>query len=350
MNGHPSGSPQCNQCRKIVSENDIHNCILNCRSATINESFETNPSSQTKICPFCRKFVEDLFSHCQTCLSDEEKDDSVFQTPRGQSPIQINEIVFVDKTNSNQKRCILCSQYINEYDFEKHCRDCLNNNVTQQQQHHLTNEQKSLQTTIESINKTPIEEDHSVKTNLVIKKCILCSQNIDENDFVVHMTICSSNQLQNNSNNENEKQCALYSNFINESEDISSCSIDQNNSKIEYSDVIPKAKETKPKINPTTFNSSNYVNINTSDASLNEVKPKKRDCILCFKAINIEDYENHVSLCLNRNEQLLNIKCFSCNRSKENDNDIFYMISCDYNHQYCLICLQKSLKEFALNR
>ena len=38
------------------------------------------------------------------------------------------------------------------------------------------------------------------------------------------------------------------------------------------------------------------------------------------------------------------------NRSKENNNDAFYMISWDYNHQYCLICLQKSLKEFALNR
>ena len=103
MNGDLSNSRQCSQCTKIVSENDIHNHILNCRSTIINESFEKNPSIQMKICPFCEKSVEDLFSHCQTCVSDEDKDDSIFQTPRDQSPIQVCLNIFINEMNQNRK-------------------------------------------------------------------------------------------------------------------------------------------------------------------------------------------------------------------------------------------------------
>ena len=107
MNGHLSDSRQCSQCTKIVSENDIHNHILNCRSTIINESFEKNPSIQMKICPICQKHVEDLFSHCQICVSNEDKDDSIYQTSRSQSPIQVCLNIFINKKNQNQKKHFL---------------------------------------------------------------------------------------------------------------------------------------------------------------------------------------------------------------------------------------------------
>ena len=90
MNGHAVDSRQCAQCAEVVFERDIHDHILNCRPNARNEK-QPCPSSAMKKCAICEDFVEDLASHCQTCGLEDEKNTSGYETPRGQTPIQVCE-------------------------------------------------------------------------------------------------------------------------------------------------------------------------------------------------------------------------------------------------------------------
>jgi len=109
---HFPGYGRCTTCKEIVSEKEVHNHILNCRTKSLNEKQLCNicnkqidskefqqhiqncnqqtislksTLSSNKQCPLCQQLVEDLPSHCLICQNDENG----YQTPRAQTPVNI---------------------------------------------------------------------------------------------------------------------------------------------------------------------------------------------------------------------------------------------------------------------
>lgn len=94
------GYSRCTTCQSIISTNEIHNHILNCRSKI---------SDEKKLCTFCNKqiSINNFEEHIRNCNEqnnsssnkfnlnhstnfNDENDNTDYQTPRAQTPIQVS--------------------------------------------------------------------------------------------------------------------------------------------------------------------------------------------------------------------------------------------------------------------
>ncbi|CAF4644843.1 unnamed protein product, partial [Rotaria sp. Silwood2] len=95
---------------------------------------------------------------------------------------------------------------------------------------------------------------------------------------------------------------------------------------------------------------------NHSKASSDITKNPKKDCFVCFKSIDLSQYENHVLACVAQTDAQLpnsltrkNLKCLTCNRSINKEDGLYREIPCHLRHYHCTVCLQRSMDEFVRN-
>ncbi|CAF3088466.1 unnamed protein product [Rotaria sp. Silwood2] len=195
--------------------------------------------------------------------------------------------------------------------------------------------------------------------NINKKKSTLCYALINEVEYEEHIINCSSERSNNqnlniNKNkyskqNDGKKLCTICSKYINQSE---------------YINYIQSCSPTSSLNNSydshhhhrTTFNYTEKDKKNHSKASSDITKNPKKDCFVCFKSIDLSQYENHVLACVAQTDAQLpnsltrkNLKCLTCNRSINKEDGLYREIPCHLRHYHCTVCLQRSMDEFVRN-
>ncbi|CAF0918516.1 unnamed protein product [Adineta steineri] len=386
-----------NQQDSVLNENDYTN--HNETFQQTQNSFDNNKTStkifprteqnQTKHCILCDKDINELDykEHVLSCGSDEN-----------------SSISKIEEYNSPKKQCIFCSKYINQSELSDHIESCSNNqrpisikiddnnNIPtkrhssqiaststipkskQKKDYSQSFDDEQSQDHNRTYSRQPLAKQYSYnqqkfeKTSR--KDCIICFKSIDELEYMDHVSNCTSddsdidhNQI-NNSNYSTKNDIGITNNNNNNNNNIKKkkdciiCfkSIDE----CEYTDHVlnclpdtPNKNDNQP-IKSSYFSKENKNQMETSACA--NVKTRK-DCIICFKPIDASEYMDHVQACLGDTDHQpstssyrINSKCFTCNRFKKDENDLFCEIACHSHHNHCLLCLKQSMEEFVRNR
>ncbi|CAF4747147.1 unnamed protein product, partial [Rotaria sp. Silwood2] len=363
----------CILCSKDIDQSDYENHISSCSAddycrndqdvPTRNTSTEKRNDEkivpnkkQTKYCILCSKDIDqsEYEDHLVSCSTDEDRSDNQFlidnhnkNSNENKSSSQIENYSLKEENILKKKRtkhCILCSKDIYQSDYEDHVAYCSNDNNRENFNH--TSEYRRDPSTIYS---TCSSSKHKPK-----KHCVFCSQSINQQEYEEHISICSNEQTNDNYINKQENKtnyCIICSKSIPEYEyaqHVASCSLSLSSS---FSRKSSYENDHKTRLNSIKKDDKNELksssNINTK---------RKKDCIICFKSIDLSQYENHVLECVAQTDKQLssssnkkNLKCLTCNCSINKEDRLYREINCHDHHNHCLLCLQRSMEEFVRN-
>ncbi|CAF0935591.1 unnamed protein product [Rotaria sordida] len=309
-----------------------------------NQRINSN-KNQTKQCVSCLQHIDqsDYKNHISSCSNNDNYSNNNKYNQKQNTSIQMERKI-EKGTNSKmnrRKRCILCSKDIDQSEYEDHVASCSNDN-------NIDNSYDDLQY---SRNDSIISSTYSNSKTEQKKKCILCSELINEQEYEEHISICSYEQpnttMQNkkiSTQTNNKKRCRICSNSIPEYEyvkHVASCSSSSSSSMKNLNE-----NDHRTRLNSIEKHDKNSSNMNT----------KRKDCIICFKPIDLSEYESHVLACVAQTDNQLstsstrtNLKCLTCNRPINKQDGLYREINCHSHHNHCLVCLQRSMEEFARN-
>ncbi|CAM2721844.1 unnamed protein product [Rotaria socialis] len=366
---------RCILCSKDIDQSDYENHVSICSdnnseiiktSSRIQATFN---EKQTKRCVLCSEEIDkyEYEDHVSFCSNDH-------------TPILINNHVLNRTKDSNgkstsykndqnqlilankktKKRCILCSKDIDQSAYEDHVGSCSDDN------HHFNQRSKMNLSTENSFSKNQFSKDNltissrcsTSKKQRPRKECILCFELISEEEYEEHIGNCSTEQSNNQHLNINKNKYSKQNN------DKNSCTICSKS--FDRSEYINHIQSCSPSSSidsssgnhrhQTTFNYIEKDNKSHSKASSDVIKKSRKDCFVCFKPIDLSQYENHVLECVAQTDHHLpnsltrkNLKCLTCNCSINKNDGLYREISCHSHHNHCLVCLQRSMEEFVRN-
>ncbi|CAF4935245.1 unnamed protein product [Rotaria sp. Silwood1] len=415
----------CILCSKDIDESDYENHLASC---SIDENHSTTPMSidnhyqmssenirssqieknsfeeqnilkkkRTKYCALCSKEIDqtDYEDHIANCSIDDtssfiNRNDNFYDKQHSRSSSLQND-------QNQSKQCHLCLQQINQSEYKNHILICSNNDKHSDNNTYNQNRNTSIQF------ERKIEKENNLKMNK-LKRCVLCSKEIDQSIYEDHLVSCSNDDnienfndnsqyqrnssmissTSSNSKSEQKKQCVFCTQLINQQqyqEHVSICSNDntpmdinddniykQKNGKTrckkcsksipeyEYVQHVASCSPSSSYSVMNSYENENKTRLNSNKKNDNNIKTQKKDCIICFKPIDLSQYENHVLACVAQTDNQLstssnktNLKCFTCNCSLNKQDGLYKEINCHYHHTHCISCLQRSMQEFSRN-